>query len=227
MAAIYDLFKLAAQGVERVPWQYRLLGGAAAGGVIGVKSDNPDMTFGEKISKGMFIGAGLGVGAGAVVRGAGVAVTGSERIGRAAIMNKVSAVRSQGFKALMKPGTLMLGGAVAGAAIAPEGHRTQGAMIGAGTGLAAIPAMKLYKGASMLGKVPGAQTAMLMAAAAGTIAASAVLGKGGPFEAGGVGEFSPGGTIDYAPMSGNMQDRMFAMNASGDIVLGLHGRQHG
>ena len=227
MAAIYDIFKMAAQGIERVPWQYRLLGGAVAGGAIGLTSKDPDVSFGDKIAKGLFVGATLGLGAGAIVKGAGGLATVSERAGRAAVMNKVSAVQSQGFKALMKPGTLMLGGAIAGAAIAPKGHRTTGAMIGAGVGFAAIPAMNLYKGAKMIGKVPGATTATLMAASAGAIAASAVLGNGGPFQAGSVGEPVPGGMIDYAPMSGNMQDRMFAMNASGDIVLGLHGRQHG
>lgn len=217
---------MAARGVESIPWRYKLLAGAGAGGAIGAFSDNEDLSFGEKVGRGMTIGLAASFGAGVALRGAGQLASSAASIGKMAVTGKAADIRRIGLKALTKPGTLMLGGAIAGAAIAPSGYKAQGAMIGGAAGLAYKPAVGLFKGYQALGRVPGAQTTALLAAAAAPVAASAMFGAGAP-EGEGFAVPGMGGTMDYEPMSGNMQDKMFAMNATGDVVLGLHGRQHG
>lgn len=230
LMGIYDIFRLAAEGAEKVPWRWRLLGGAGAGAVIGAMSNDEDLTIGEKISRGALVGTGLGLGAGFALRGAGAMGAAGEGIGKMALTGKAAEMKALGaknsWKALMKPGTLALAGAAAGAAIAPPGHRGTGALVGAGLGFAAKPAMSMYKGYEKLGNVYGAQTTAIMAAATVPLAASVMFGHATPTA---TGSAVPGigGTIDYEPMSGNMQDRMVAMNATGDIVLGLNGRRHG
>jgi hypothetical protein len=254
---IYDIFKTAAAGAEKIPWRWRLLTGAGAGAAVGAVSGDENTPLATRMMTGAVVGTGLGIAAGTVIRGAGGLTAGVAGIGKTAIAGKTAAVRSQGFKALMKPGTLMLGGAVAGAVIAPEGHRMQGAAIGAGVGLAVIPGKKMYEGFEAIGRAPGAkgranavlkaggpgaeakaaaimkekgfpglQTGAIIAASAVPLAASVAFGKDTPE---GSANAIPGigATIDYAPLSGNMQDRMFAMNASGDITLGLNNRRHG
>ena len=160
------------------------------------------------------------------IRAAGTAAAAGVKAGRAGIMSSVKAVQTGGVKALMRPLPLAMAGAAAGAVIAPSGYRAQGAAIGAGLGFSYPIGKKILGGWNALGHVPGAQSGALIAAAAVPVAASVAFGHGEP-EGGGVAMPGVGGTMDYAPMSGNMQDRMFAMNATGDLVLGLHGRQHG
>jgi hypothetical protein len=226
MPGIYDLFRLAASGAERIPWGNRITAGAVGGALYGTFLGDKDTPFTDRVSKGAFIGVGLGLGAPSIVRGLGRVATGGISGGKIGIAGKYNAIQREGFSALMKPGTLMLGGAAIGAAVAPTGHRKQGALIGAGLGYGFIPGRALYKGYSTLGNIPGAQTTALMTAAAGTIAASSMFGNASP-SAESTGLNNEEGTIDYKPISGNMRDRMLAMNASGDLVLGLHGRQHG
>jgi len=223
---IYDIFSMAAKGAEKVPWRWSLLVGAGAGAAIGATSGDKDTPVMERIFKGAALGAGLGLGVGSVIRGAGAIAGAGGKISKLGITGKIANLRTNGIEALMRPGTLMVGGAVAGAALAPKGHRMQGAAIGAGVGLAARPAMAIFKGYGALGKIPGAQTAALIGAATLPLAASVAFGKGTP-DGSGNANSGMGGTLDYNPSSDNMRDRMLAMNASGDIVLGLHGRQHG
>jgi hypothetical protein len=190
---IYDIFKMAAKGAEKIPWQYRLLagsiGGAAVEGVFGDKNT----PLNERVAKGAMVGTALGLGAGFGLRGAGKLAVGAETAGRAAITSKMAAIKSEGMlKALTKPGTLILGGAVAGAAIAPSGHRMQGAVVGAGVGYLAKPAMSLYKGYEGLGKIPGAQTGLLVAGAATAVAASVAFSQP-TTEGGGSTAFGTGG----------------------------------
>lgn len=227
MPNIYDLFRSAASLVEKTPYQYRVLAGAGAGAFMQAAHGDRDVPFTERIEKGLVYGAGIGLTAGSLVRGAGLVAQAGERIGRGAITRKVMAVKNKGIKQLFRPGMLTIAGAAAGAYMAPPGNKTAGAMIGGGLGLATIPAMKLYKGYEALGKIPGGQTSLLLAAAAVPVAAGIIGSRGIPPESQGVAYPGPGGIIDYKPLSTGMQDRMTAMNASGDIVLGLHNRQNG
>lgn len=226
MASFYDLFRLAAAGAEKIPWNNRLLAGAGGGALYGAFLGDKDKSFSDRISRGAFVGAGVGLGAAHVLRGAGVVASAGERVGKAAITSKFNAIKHEGFRAFMHPGTLMLGGAAIGAAVAPEGHRTQGAMIGAGLGYGFIPARSIYRGYNNLGKVPGLQTASLVTAASGAVVAGSILRNPAP-ESSGRAVADVDSPIDYKPMSSNMRDRMMAMNASGDLVLGLNGRKHG
>lgn len=223
---IYDIFRMAAEGVERVPWRFKLLAGAGGGAIAGALLDRSDVSFGEKIARGALVGGTLGFGAGMVLRGAGDVAAGAGRLTKAGLVSKYSELRGTGFKALMRPGTLALAGAAAGAAIAPSGSRTQGAMIGAAAGLAIGPVKNIYKGYTALGKVPGLQTAALVGLSAATITAAGMFTRPVP-QASAAAMRGEGEVIDYTPMSGNMQDRMAAINATGDIVLGLNGRKHG
>lgn len=221
---IYDIFAKAASLVEKAPWRTRLLSGALAGAAYeGFAGDRDEDIF-TRMGKGIFVGGALGLSTGGLIRAVGVGAAGGERIGKAAIARRIAAVKSQGWKAMMKPGTLAIAGAAAGAAIAGPGHRTQGAILGGGLGFAALPAKGLYKGFSALGKIPGVQTTALIAAASVPVAAGVMFGGQEPSAMAMPGI---GGTIDYTPIDGGMKDRMIALNASGDIVLGLHGRSHG
>lgn len=221
MAGIFDLFKLAAKGVESGPLRNRLMGGALAGVGYQFAYGDKESSFGERIGKGLFIGATVGAGAGMALRGAGVVASAGERVGRYAVTNKIAQVKKIGWKALTKPGSLMVGGAAIGGMVGGA----PGAAIGAGIGLAARPLKGIWTGYEALGKVPGAQTGAIIAAATVPIAAGVMFGQGTP-EAEAAAMPGPMG-IDYTPLEGGMKDRMIAMNASGDIVLGLHGRQHG
>lgn len=221
MAGIYDLFKFAAKGVESASLRGRVALGAMLG--VGYQSlyGDQDLSFGERIGKGLFIGATAGAGAGMAIRGAGMVASAGEKLGRYAITSKMAQVQKQGWRALTKPGSLMVGGAVAGGMVAGA----PGAAIGAGIGLAARPLKGVWSGYEALGKVPGAQTGAIIAASAVPLAAGVAFGTGAP-EAEAQAMPGPMG-IDYTPIDGGMKNRMIAMNASGDIVLGLHGRQHG
>lgn len=223
---IYDIFAKAAQGVESTPWRWRALAGVGVGAAYEGINGDPDLSVTDRIAKGATIGLGLGLGAGYAVRGLGGVAAGAEKIAGKAVRSKVAAVQKTGYKALLKPGSLMVGGAIAGATLAPDGHKTQGALAGAGIGLFAKPAISAYHGFEGLAKVPGLQTGVLLAAAAVPVAAVGVFGKGTP-ENEGSAIPGVGGTMDYEPLSGSMADKMVAMNASGDVVLGAHGRRHG
>lgn len=225
MAGIYDIFRMAATAVEKVPWRWRMLAGPTAGIVYESMYGNKDIPIGDRIAKGALLGTGLGLGAGIALRGAGGVASGIEMIGKAQIGSKVDKFRAKGFKSLLTPGILAIAGASIGAAVAPDGHRTQGAMIGAGLGLAALPVKKIVSGYNTLEKIPGAQTTALIAAAAIPVVASAAFGHGLP-EGGGNAVYGEGSTIDYEPLSGSMRDKMYAMNATGDVVFGLNNRRH-
>jgi hypothetical protein len=268
---IYDIFKMAAAGAEKVPWRWRLLAGAGGGAAVGAMSGDKDTPVMERMAKGAFIGTGIGLGAGIALRGAGGLASGAESIGKTALSSKTSAIGkamrgvgsatrqaihdvgpltsgeqgfmgiisgrvrqageiltplAKGLAPLTNPGTLALGGAAIGAMVAPSGHRMKSAAVGAGVGFAAMPAMQMMKGWKALGNVYGGQTTALIAAAAVPVAASAMFGKATP-DGSANAAFGAGGITDYSPSSDDMRDRMYAMNASGDLVLGLHGRQHG
>lgn len=226
MPGIYDLFRLAAAGVERVPWNSRLLAGAGGGALYGALLGDRDKPFMERISKGAVVGLGLGLGTPELLRGAGLVASGGTRVSKAALTGKFNAIKREGFGAFMHPGTLMLGGAAVGAAIAPEGHRSQGAMLGASLGFGFIPGRAIYRGYEHLGVLPGAKPAALVAAGSGAVIAGSIFGSPAA-ESSGTVMADVDGPIDYRPISDNMRDRMMAMNASGDLVLGLNGRKHG
>lgn len=221
MAGIYDLFKMTAKMVESVPLGNRLLYGAAAGAGYQAVYGDQETPLSERIGKGLFIGGGLGAGAGLAIRGAGVAATAGARVGRGIVASKIGQVQKQGWRALTKPGSLMVGGAVAGGIMGGA----PGAVVGAGVGLAARPLKGLWTGYSALSKVPFGETGAIIAASTIPITAGVLMDRGTP-ETEAMAMPGPMG-IDYTPIEGGMKDRMTAMNASGDIVLGLHGRQHG
>lgn len=232
---IYDIFRAAAKTIEKSPVGLRIFAGSTAGGIMSGFSGDDSLSMSEKIGKGIFVGGALGAGAGVAVRGLGGLAAGAERGIRLGVGSKMSSFKSisasKGYaeaarKTFLRPGTLAVAGAVVGASVAPPGSRTAGATIGAGLGFASIPALKLYKGFEHMGRVPGAQTGALIAAAAVPVAAMGVFGNGTP-EGEGIATPGIGGTMDYTPLKGNMAERMLAMNATGDIVMGLHGRQHG
>lgn len=226
MPGVFDIFRLASESVAKAPWRWKGLIGATGGAAVAAVYGDSETPIAERITKGLVIGGGLAAVAPAAIRGFGHVASGAERVGTYAFKNKMAALKTQGAKALWKPGTLALGGAALGAALAPQGYGLQGAAVGAGVGFAAIPATKLYKGFEALGKVPGGQTTALLAAAAVPVAAAAVFGQQTP-ESEAAAVQGIGGTVDYSPLSGSMADRMIAMNASGDIVLGLNGQRHG
>lgn len=224
---IYDIFAKAAGLAEKAPWRTRLLGGALAGAAVEGVAGNSDQDIFTRVSKGLFVGSVLGAATPSILRGIGAGASGGYKIGKAGVDARIAAVKAQGWKAMMKPGTLALAGAAAGAAIAPPGYRTQGALIGGGLGLASLPAKSLYKGWNALGKVPGGHTAALITAAAAPVAAGVAFGLNQPETSAAALPGGSPGIIDYTPIEGGMKDRMIAMNASGDLVLGLHGRSHG
>lgn len=225
MPGVYDIFRYAADMVERVPFQWRAIAGATAGVGYQLTNDNEDLSLGAKVGKGLFIGTSVGLGMGNITRLAGRVAQAGTGIGRFAVTSKINAVQRSGFAALRTPGMFMLGGAFAGAMMAPPGSRGTGAIIGGGLGLATIPAMKLYSGYESMG---GFGKITTLAGVAGIPVAVGILGNRGinP-EAEAAAYPGPGATIDYTALDGGMNNRITAMNASGDIVLGLHGRQHG
>lgn len=250
MPGIYDLFSLVAKGVEATPWRGRLLGGMALGAGYQMVAGDPDESMESKFGKGIFLGGLGGLGASAAIRAGGrVAQSGAFGLRKAAEMkvNKFKSlwaadksfktfkmfgkdiptgIPNAAYQMLSKPHMLGLLGAGAGALIAPDGHKMQGAIAGAGIGYFSGPIMSTYKSYEKLGAFPGAKSAALITAAGIPVMASAILGNNDPVEATAVGNMTPMG-IGYQPGSESMKDRVTAMNASGDIVLGLHNRAHG
>jgi hypothetical protein len=233
---IFSLFETAAQGIEKVPWRWRALAGMTAGAGYQVMAGDEDTDIMDRITKGLLIGGLAGAGAPGITRGLGRVARFGGGIAEGGIRNKIEGVQAgikkfgpwspKSYKTLMTPGFLGLAGAGIGAAIAPEGHRMQGAMIGGGIGFISPAIRNLWRGYSTLEKIPGAQTGALIAAASIPLAASAVFGRTKP-EAVGFAIPGVGAQMDYEPLEGDMKNRMTAMNASGDIVLGLHNRKHG
>jgi hypothetical protein len=190
----------------------------------------------DRITKGLLIGTVAGVGAPWITRGFGRLAQGVGRVAEGGVRGKITGVRAgvkefgpwsmKSYKALMTPGFLGLAGAAVGAAVAPPGYKMTGAMVGGGLGFAAMPFRSLYRGFTALEAVPGAQTGALITAATIPIAASAMFGRTRP-ETVGTAVPGLGAQVDYEPLEGDMKSRMTAMNASGEIVLGLHNRKHG
>jgi len=233
---IFDLFSTAAKGVEAVPWRWRLMAGAAVGVGYQAFRGDPDTDFFDRITKGVLLGSVAGLAAGPAVKALGGFTTGTGRIAKWGITSKFSDVRAgikefgpwsaKSYKALMHPGFLALAGAGVGAAVAPEGHRMQGAAIGAGLGFMTMPVYHMAQGWKVLGNIPGAKTSTLIAAAALPVLGSAIVGRTLP-ETTATAIPGLGAQMDYEPLEGDMKSRMTALNASGDIVLGLHNRKHG
>ena len=240
MAGIYSLFEQAAKLTEKIPWRYRLLAGAGTGAGLEAAFGDPNRDIMDRLAEGLFIGGTLGLGAGAVTRvigrGADLAGTVSQKIAgnrMAAFQTRFAANKAEfGFfkgvtETIQRSPFATAGiGAAAGYAIAPEGHKMQGLAIGAGIGVATPYALGAYRGFEAVSKLPGGTTGLLIAGASVPLAAMVATGYGPPASAGAAVP-GVGGTIDYEPMEGDMRDRMTAMNASGDIVLGLNGRRHG
>ena len=221
MPGIYDLFSKTAALAERIPLGNRLAAGAAAGMVYQGLYGDQDLSIGERLGKGVFIGAASGGLVGLGIRAAGSVTSGATRIGKSVVASKIAEVQARGLVALTRPGTLMIAGAGVGAAI---GGPT-GAAVGAGIGLGVRPIKSLWSGYEALGRIPGGQTGALIAASTLPIAAGAAFGLRSP-ETEAAAMPGPLG-MDYEPIQTGMRDRMIAMNASGDIVMGLNGRRHG
>jgi|SRR5208283_3862462 len=247
MPGIYSIFEAAAGVVGKAPWRWRLLGGAAAGGVGAAAFGDKDRDLMDRITEGVVMGAGTGLAAGGLLKAAGHVADFGGAVGKRVAGKRMAAFGARmastkaaftpemGFFARAKkyagvvgksPLMTMAAGAGIGYMVAPEGQKAKGAAIGAGLGLMTPAAVSMYHGYNALGRVPGGQNALFIAAAAIPLAAQVAFGHGKP-EATASAVPGLGSTIDYEPLSEDMSDRMTAMNASGDIVLGLNGRRHG
>lgn len=232
MPSIYSVFSAAASAIEKAPWRLRVasgvVGGVVAEGMFGSREDD----LGTRIKKGIFLGAGAGLLAPHITRivGRGANFTGNRMLDYAGYrygkfnkykdtLGKFGAAR----KALFTVPIMAAAGAGIGAAVAPDGQRTRGAMLGAGIGMLAKPASMLWSGWEKAGEVPGLQTAGIALAGASLAGAGAFM------------QMEPQATVaagntpagpEYGPAGNSMNDRMAAINASGDIIFGLHGRRH-
>jgi hypothetical protein len=233
MPGIYEIFATAAATVKTVPWRWRILSGAGVGAVAGAATGDPNEDLLSRIGKGMVLGTVAGVGAEAAIRGAGrgVEFAGRRFGGYFGRRNEVfsAAKKTMGMvpaarKAFLTPLTLGLVGAGVGAAVAPPGSTMMGAVLGGAAGAAIMPAKGLWTGYERLGKIPGAQTAALLSAAVPVAMYGAFRDVGQ--QAGIAGVEGPEGPI-YQPMSSGVADRVAAMSASGEIVLGLNNRRRG
>jgi len=247
MPGIYSIFEAAAGVVGKAPWRWRLLGGAAAGGVGAAAFGDKDRDLMDRITEGVVMGAGTGLAAGGLLKAAGHVADFGGAVGKRVAGKRMAAFGARmastkaaftpemGFFARAKkyagvvgrsPLMTMAAGAGVGYMVAPEGQKAKGAAIGAGLGLMTPAVVGAYQGFEKLGKVPGGRMGLYLTAAAIPLAAQVAFGHGKP-EAAASAVPGIGGTIDYEPLSEDMSDRMTAMNASGDIVLGLNGRRHG
>lgn len=243
--SIYDIFSKAASVVEKAPFRTRLLAGFTAGGVVGAMTGNPDEDITTRFARGAFIGSAIGFGSAAVVRGVGrfterAGMAGLRGIqglptafkGQAARFSELRRAGVSGLEAARKSfatyGNVMLAGAGIGALVAPPGSRLQGAAIGAGVGVLGRMAMPAAIGYSKLGKVPLLGTpaqAALLSSVGFPILAYGTFRTGAP--ASEVAGIENMGDTAYQPMTSGVADRITAMSASGDIVMGLNNRRHG
>lgn len=234
MAGISSLFSTAAKAVEFAPTHMRLAVGALGGGALGAMTGNPDESLEQRIARGMVLGGVAGLAAPAVMRLGGA---GAET-GVGGFINKIKKqgtkfnslrAANPGAKGLMTAmsafntaSNRMIAGAGVGALVAPRGHKLQGAGLGASIGLAGP---SIYRAGSAWNKIPSIGQSALLGSLAVPIAGYGIIkGAGSLTSIAGVEE---NGINSYQPMTNSMADRMNAMNASGDIVLGLHNRQHG
>jgi hypothetical protein len=208
---------------------------------------DPNRDLMDRITEGVVMGAGTGLAAGSLTRLAGRGAELAGSVGQRVVGNRAGAFSARlaaakatitpemGFFTKAKtlaapfaksPFITMTAGAGLGYMVAPEGHKAQGMTVGAGLGLLTPAAIKAYGGFEKLSQIPGGRMGLYLTAAAIPLAAQVAFGHGKP-EATASAVPGIGGTMDYEPLSGDMADRMTAMNASGEIVLGLNGRRHG
>ena len=232
MPGIYSIFEGAAKVTGKIPWRWRLMAGSAAGAAGQGFFGDKDRDLMDRITEGIVMGAGTGLLAGPLLRVAGRGAQLGAAAGKKITGNRFGAFQKSIAKRGLwdtvqrSPFVFAAAGAGVGYMVAPEGQKAKGVMMGAGFGLMVPTGIGVYKGYNALGKVPGAQNTAFIAAAAVPLAAQVAFGHGKP-EASAYAVPGVGGTIDYEPLSEGMADRMTAMNASGDIVLGLNGRRHG
>lgn len=152
------------------------------------------------------------------------AIKGMRRAGTtvgAAEIDKVT--RAARFKALPALATLPVlagAGAIIGAGIAGEGHRTSGAFIGAGAGAAAATVLSGVKSWGRMGGFGKAGLGLAIAATAFGAGKSARHFEEAAAAPGDAGE------TQYTQVSGAGR-RSRSMQASGDMVFGMNSARHG
>jgi hypothetical protein len=205
-----------------------VLATAAAGGAyFGVSRASADAENDEKLSRGVFM-----AGAGGVAAYAGM---GFVKRGGLKFATKASFSTAVGVLKT-KTGMMVGGGAALGAAIGaynsddPTSGAAKGAVIGAGGGLAVRGAMYTAKVAGRIKGSPFGAARGKMGfggvAILGTIAAAvAAHSLAGSSSASSYSEMASDGETEYSDTP--VKRRVSAMNATGDVVLGLHRKRRG
>lgn len=205
----------------------RILLGAAGGAAANAFWGDKEKPLTERLKKGALWGAGAGAFVGLTARTAGMAgegvyqgvkyavPTGGRSLGKYAA-NRVAAFRGGAgfYRSFGTYPVFMAGGAALGAYMSPD-NRMKGAAVGAlgGAGLKTVAEVGMFYNRSSFPV------------------------RAGMLAAGTVGAFGIASALQEPPtsaelpsyeetMQGSMLDRVRAMNAQGDIVLGAHRGRH-
>lgn len=122
-------------------------------------------------------------------------------------------------------------GGVAGASLDNQ-NRFQGALVGAGLGLAGVSGAKLMSNynTSLIKRLPGKGLAATvgitgLALGAGSVMAPEAYQRASIASPGQSGNYDQ--QIQYENYKYSLSDRVASMNVSGDLVFGLHNLRHG
>jgi hypothetical protein len=214
---------------------------AATGAYLGLKHGPEDADTEDRVKAGIAY-TGMAATAAAAV-GTGIYAIGPKRVANGAwnlgkkYVNSQSAAyakeaakvgRFKALPVLASAPTMMTAGAAIGAMVAGKDHRTKGAVIGAGAGAAATVAVQ---GARMWGKMGrfghGAALLSLSAAAFGVGESMSHQPEAAMIPNDVTGEGDYAAPEQAAAYNSGVKRRMKNMNATGDMIFGMHNSRHG
>jgi hypothetical protein len=208
-----------------------------------------DKPVGDKLASGAMLGAVAGIGSGAIY----AASKKTGRLGWYGGGKYVSSMNAKyrGFTAdIVKGGKTYSGmkalpaafhaygtrgvftglGAVIGATVAGEGHRTEGAAIGAGVGFAARTVIGGTMAYKQWGKVPGGKSLFIAGLSALAFVGSSAFANHDHVTTASYNAGADGGYDAYDPGSApdsGVRERAKNIGATGDVVMGSHRARHG
>ena len=205
--------------------------GSIAGAGLMTAYGSKSSSLEDKAATGAFFGAGAAVSAGTALAFAPkLGMNSASRVSKhfMSLPSKFSSLKAEGMSsgaAAMKtfgssyPSLMFAGAAIGGTIGGP-----QGAVIGAGAGMAVRPIINGAMKYQALGKIPFAKTALVGGASSLFVLAS-MMNKNQEASAELTPDTENGGSMISSP--GTYKQKMADINATGDMVFGMRNLRHG
>ena len=236
---VFETGARAGWAISRAHVGDRMLIGAILGAGTNAAFGDSDVPLGRRLTRGALAGGFLGLAVYPALYSAGALGEGIFRAGKAgvpAVGRRIGRYFGRGYSRFMENpslgqlyksfgttgGFMMAGTAIGGYVGAQTGHPFKGMLYGAGVGLGAKGTAEFFSLYSKAGKL--GQAGLIAGGVAGVFGIASVAQ---PPDLSQSVVVTPdiAGLPEYGPPGSGLQERLRSMNATGDIVLGLHGRR--